>query len=59
MKYQSLTMETYFTVSSGKGTSVLFVSQQSPDFQSDFRTGESRGALHSHGQVRASGGKVK
>lgn len=43
----------------GEGRSALFMSQQSPDIQSSFRSGESRETPHSHGQVRPSGGRVK
>lgn len=44
---------------SGEGRAALFMSQQSPDFQSNFRRGESRETPHSHGQVRPYGGRVK
>lgn len=42
----------------GEGRSALFMSQQSPDIQSSFRSGESAETPHSHGQVRPSGGRV-
>lgn len=37
----------------------LLMSQQSPDFQPNFRRGESRETPHSHGQVKTYGGRVK